>query len=59
MMALRDDFEHVHVQLLHRSPLPTLNTVIFKLVRAETRSQTMCSQPSHTVLVVPSSASSF
>jgi hypothetical protein len=41
MMALRDDFEPVHVQLLHRSPLPTLNTAIFKLVRAETRSSNL------------------
>ena len=58
LMALRDDFEPVHVQLLHRSPLPTLDTAIFELVRAETIYQTMCSQPSHTVLVVPSSGSS-
>jgi hypothetical protein len=41
LMALRDDFEPVRVQLLHCSPLPTLDTAIFKLVRAETRSQTM------------------
>jgi hypothetical protein len=41
LMALRDDFEPIRVQLLHRSPLPTLDTAIFKLVCAETRSQTM------------------
>jgi hypothetical protein len=58
LMALRDDFEPVRVQLLHRSHLPTLDTAIFELVRAETRSQTMCSQPSHTVLAAPSSGSS-
>jgi hypothetical protein len=58
LMALRDDFEPVRVQLLHRSPLPTLDTAIFELVRAETRSQTMRSQPSHTVLAAPSSGSS-
>jgi transposase InsO family protein len=58
LMALRDDFEPVRVQLLHRSPLPTLDTAIFELVRAETRSQTMRSQPSHTVLAAPSSSSS-
>jgi hypothetical protein len=37
LMALRDDFEPVHVQLLHHSPLPTLDTVIFELVHAENR----------------------
>ncbi|XP_059454959.1 uncharacterized protein LOC132185165 [Corylus avellana] len=58
LMALRDAFEPVRVQLLHRSPLPTLDTAIFELVRAETRSQTMRSQPSHTVLAAPSSGSS-
>ena len=36
-MALHDDFEPVHVQLLHHSPLPTLDTAIFELVHAETR----------------------
>jgi hypothetical protein len=58
LIALRDDFEPVRVQLLHRSPLPTLDTAIFELVRAETRSQIMRSQPSHTVLAAPSSGSS-
>jgi hypothetical protein len=58
LMALHDDFEPVCVQLLHRSPLPTLDTAIFELVRAETRLQTMCSQPSHTVLAAPSFGSS-
>ena len=58
LMALRDDFELVCVQLLHRSPLPTLDTAIFELVRAETISQTMHSQPSHIVLAAPSSSSS-
>jgi hypothetical protein len=57
-MALRDNFEPVHVQLLHCSPLPTLDTAIFELVHAETRSQTLRSQPSHTVLATPSSGSS-
>ena len=57
-MALRDDFEPVRVQLLHRSPLPTLDTAIFELVRSETISQTMRSQPSNTVLAAPSSGSS-
>ena len=37
-MALRDDFEPVRVQLFHCSSLPTLDTTIFKLVRAENRS---------------------
>jgi hypothetical protein len=58
LMALRDDFEPVCVQLLHRFPLPTLDTTIFELVCAETRSQTMRSQLSHTVLTAPSSGSS-
>jgi hypothetical protein len=58
LMALCDDFEPVCVQLLLRSPLPTLDTTIFELVRAETRSQTMRSQPSHTVLAASSSGSS-
>ena len=58
LMALRDDFEPVRVQLLHRSPLPTLDTAIFELVRAENRSQIIRSQPSHTVLAAPSSDSS-
>jgi hypothetical protein len=58
LMALHDDFKPVHVQLLHRSPLPTLDTAIFELIRAETRSQTMRSQPSHTVLAAPSFGSS-
>jgi transposase InsO family protein len=58
LMALRDDFEPVRVQLLHRSPLPTLDTAIFELVRAEHRSQTIRSQPSHAVLAAPSSSSS-
>jgi hypothetical protein len=57
-MALCDDFEPVRVQLLHRSPLPTLDIVIFELVRAENRSQTMRSQLSHTILDAPSSGSS-
>ena len=55
-MALHDDFEPVHVQLLHG--LPTLDTAIFEFVRAETILQTMCSQPSHTVLAAPSFGSS-
>ena len=58
LMALLYDFEPVHVQLLHRSPLPTLDTAIFELVHAETRSQTMRSHPSHIVLAAPSSGSS-
>jgi hypothetical protein len=58
LMALRDDFEPIRVQLLHCFPLPTLDTAIFELVRAETRSQTMCSQPSHIVLAAPTSGSS-
>ena len=58
LMALRDDFEPVRVQLLHRSPLPTLDTTIFKLVYAETISQTMHSQPIHIVLAAPFSGSS-
>ena len=58
LMALRDDFEPVRGQLLHRSPLPTLDTAIFELVYAKNRSQTIRSQPNHTVLATPSSGSS-
>ena len=58
MIALHDNFEPIHVQLLHCFPLPTLDTAIFHLVCAKTRSQTMRSQPSHTMLVAPSSGSS-
>jgi hypothetical protein len=58
LMALHDDFEPVCVQLLHRSPLSTLDTAIFELVHAENRSQTIRSQPSHIVLATPSSDSS-
>jgi hypothetical protein len=57
-MALCDDFELVCVKLLHRSPLFTLDTAIFELVHAENRSQTIHSQPSHTMLAAPSSGSS-
>jgi hypothetical protein len=56
-MALIDDFEPVRVQLLHRSPLPNLDTTIFELVLAENRLQTIRSQSSHTVLATPSSGS--
>jgi hypothetical protein len=58
LMALRDDFKHVRVQLLLRSSLPTSDTAIFELVRAENRLQTIHSQPSHRVLAASSSGSS-
>jgi hypothetical protein len=38
LMAFLDDFEPIRVQLLHHSPLPTLDIAIFELVRAENRS---------------------
>jgi hypothetical protein len=55
LMALCDDFKPVRVQLSQCSPFPTLDTAIFELFHTENRSQTTCSQPSHTILAVPSS----
>jgi hypothetical protein len=56
LMALRDDFEPVRGQLLHRSPLPTLDQAVRELVRKETRLSTLCSQHTphtHSVLAAP------
>lgn len=50
-MELRDDFEPVHGKLLCRILLPTLDKVVFELVREKTRLQTLRSQHSHTILV--------
>jgi hypothetical protein len=57
LMALRDDFEPVRGQLLHRSPLPTLDQAVCELVREETRLSTFRSQHTpytHPVLAAPS-----
>lgn len=57
LMALRDDFEPVRGQLLHRSPLPTLDQAVCELVREETRLSTLRSQHTpytHSVLAAPS-----
>ena len=32
LMALRDDFESIRRQLLHHSPLPSLDKAVFELV---------------------------
>jgi hypothetical protein len=57
LMSLRDDFEPVRGQLLHRSPLPTLDQAVCELVREETRLSTLRSQytpHTHSVLAAPS-----
>jgi hypothetical protein len=57
LMALRDDFEPIRGQLLHRSPLPTLDQAVCELVREETRLSTLRSQHTphtHPVLAAPS-----
>lgn len=54
LMALRDDFESVRGQLLHHTPLPSLDKAVFELVREETRLQTLHSQHSHTILAASS-----
>jgi hypothetical protein len=57
LMALRDDFEPVRGQLLHRSPLPTLDQAVCELVQEETRLSTLRSQHTphtHSVLAAPS-----
>jgi hypothetical protein len=56
-MALRDDFEPVRGQLLHRSSLLTLGQAVCELVREETRLSTLRSQHTphtHSVLAAPS-----
>lgn len=57
LMALQDDFELVRGQLLHRSPLPTLDQAVCELVREEARLSTLRSQytsHTHSVLAAPS-----
>jgi hypothetical protein len=40
-MAIRDEFEHTRASLLHRSPLPSLESVLSELISKETRFSTM------------------
>jgi hypothetical protein len=57
LMALRDNFEPVRGQLLHRAPLPTLDQAVCELVREETRLSTLRSQ--HTPHTHPVLAACF
>ena len=43
MIALRDEFESIQALLLHRSLLPSLDSVVFELISKETRLQTLYS----------------
>jgi hypothetical protein len=41
LIAIRDEFEHIQASLLHRSPLPSLESALSELVSEETRFSTM------------------
>ncbi|XP_026437116.1 uncharacterized protein LOC113335210 [Papaver somniferum] len=55
LMALRDEFETVRASILHRSPLPTVETALFELITEETKKRIKSDIP--TVLAVPSRTS--
>lgn len=57
LMALNKNFEPVRISLLHRVPLPSLESTIFELISKETRLGIGKSTPTDVVLVVHSSFS--
>jgi hypothetical protein len=60
MMALRANFESTRASLLHRTPLPTLEAVVTKLMYEETRRSTMHLQsPDMVVATAPLSVPKF
>ncbi|KAK1257252.1 hypothetical protein QJS04_geneDACA024071 [Acorus gramineus] len=44
-MHLRLEFEAIRAHILHRSPKPSLDTVLFELVAEETRLRTIVTPP--------------
>ncbi|KAI3769398.1 hypothetical protein L6452_00500 [Arctium lappa] len=58
LMALRSDFEGLRSNILHRTPLPSVDSVVSELLADETRLKTQAGKgilptPSPSVLVVP------
>ena len=51
-MSLHKDFEPIRGQLLNRSPLPSLDTVVNELVRKEARLATLQAQNKFNVLAI-------
>ena len=56
-MSLHKDFEPIQGQLLNHSPVPSLDTVVNKLVREEARLATLQAQNKLNVLAITPSAS--
>uniref|UniRef100_A0A2N9FQC6 Retroviral polymerase SH3-like domain-containing protein n=1 Tax=Fagus sylvatica TaxID=28930 RepID=A0A2N9FQC6_FAGSY len=54
LMALHEDYEPVHGQLLHQIPTPSLDATLNDLVREETRLQTLQAQNKLNVLATTS-----
>ncbi|KAK4478679.1 hypothetical protein RD792_014172 [Penstemon davidsonii] len=59
LMALRNDFEGIRGSILHRSPLPSVDSVVSELLAEETRLKShsgkgLLPSPSASVLAVPS-----
>ena len=54
LMTIRDEFEYVWSSLLHRSPLPKLDTVIKDLISEEARLDTLSAEqtPSSTDVIL-------
>ncbi|CAI0550535.1 unnamed protein product [Linum tenue] len=59
LMDLHSDFEAVRASLLHRSPLPTLESAISELISEETRLGMLKLRRSDMVLATTSSANKF
>ncbi|XP_022856140.1 uncharacterized protein LOC111377300 [Olea europaea var. sylvestris] len=58
MMHIRDEFENTQASLFHRSPLPTLEVSLTKLISEETQQQTLWVHSIDMVLVTAKSSSS-
>jgi hypothetical protein len=54
LTAIRDEFEHTRASLLHRSPLPSLESALSELVSKETRFSTMKLHTSEMVMATAS-----
>lgn len=57
LMALHEDFESIRAQILHRSPLPSIDQAFKELRQEETRLQVLQSQPCNPILATSSLAS--
>ncbi|XP_026459568.1 uncharacterized protein LOC113360255 [Papaver somniferum] len=55
LMALRDEFESIRASILHRNPLPTVESAFSELITEETRKRIKADIPA--VLAVPSRSS--